>query len=212
VVLPRGWGLGLNATFWNHCADAWTNLLRFIRAADHQIGADLAGPRVLVKVLQLVAGDQATWAGRDGKGVHPDVQVFRALTCELGFLPWKLALGAKEWEVEAVREFLGATERPLAWTGVLQLREEDVRIHTDMVCGVAVPPELVEACIEIGAFGSHPYGGADAEDAGVGAAGEGLADDLSVDDSTFVCENGVYHCTCCGYDCPQDEESWSDGE
>jgi hypothetical protein len=172
VVLPRSFGQCHNSTCWNHSGDAWTNITRFIRAVDHCVGAD-SGPRVLVKVLQVVAGDQAMWASGAGKGVHPDVQVFRTLTCELGFFPWKLALGAEEWQVDAVLELFGATGRPQAWLGVPQLREEDVRIHTDMVCGVAVPPELVEACIEIGAFGAHPYGGADVEDAGAGAAGLG---------------------------------------
>ena len=217
VVLPRGFGYKLDTTCWNHVADAWTNCTRFIRAVDHRQGTP-SERNVLVKVLQLVAGDQARWAAK----VHPDVGTFCTLTCELGFLPWKLALGAEEWEIRGARELLGATERPMAWLGVSQLREEDVRIHTDMVCGVAIPPELLGACIEIGAFGAHPYGGADADvavdavdavdaaDAAVDASAEGdaTAGRVGNDDGTYFCSLGQIHydsdpCYC------EDQDEWT---
>jgi hypothetical protein len=223
VVLPSGFNYKLNTTCWNHCADAWSNLLRFIRAAEQHA---VEGTPVL-KVLQLVAGDQARWAQDAGKGLHGDVATFRTLTCELGFLPWELAHTPEEWMVERALEFLRSTQRPNAWLGIPQLRDEQLRIHGDMVCGVAVPAELVEACILIGAFGANPWGGADAPDedavvdaadtvldavytgdfgcphvaalAGGAALSAGAGADIGDDD--YICPNGIAHCPCCGCDC-----------
>lgn len=159
VVLPRGFRYQLNTTCWNHCADAWTNITRFARGCAHRLEStdpNLKSP-FAIKVLQLVAGDQAHWALSASKGIHPDTSIFSKITCDLGILPWDIALHPEQWKIEAVLELIEASGRKLSWIGVPQLRDENLRIHTDMVCGVAVPPQLVQACIEIGAFGAHAW-------------------------------------------------------
>jgi hypothetical protein len=161
-VLPRG--SGVNSAGYNAVADAWQNMCRTVRLA--VVTAEINGAPMLLKVLQLIANDQFQWGQAAGKGVHSSTAVYDKLT-RAGFLPWNAVLRPKEFNSDdAVRCVMQACDElkcsPDAWLGLPGKREEETKVHIDMICGCAVPKMSTE-CADwlkaLGLFGARNWAG-----------------------------------------------------
>lgn len=161
-VLPKG--SHVNSTGWNSVADAWQNGCRFLRISA-SVGGIESQPLYL-KVLQLIANDQFQWGGAVSKKMDPNVGVFHDITAN-GFLPWDAVLHPERFDnarvVTTLAESCNKHKCSMkGWLGLPKLRTEEVREHTDMICGCKVPPMSVE-CAEflttLGIFGSNEWSG-----------------------------------------------------
>jgi hypothetical protein len=166
VSKPSGYsGKPVNSSGYNAVADGWNNLVRGIRVAVSVGGIN--GSPFFIKIMQLIANDQFQWGQRAGKGVHPDVSVFDAITRQ-GIIPWQVVTSNPE-SMDTMRMLTCLSEACKAsgvsldsWVGLPQMRVTEVRHHVDMICGCAVPSMSVE-CADflksLGLFGAGDWSG-----------------------------------------------------
>ena len=213
IVLRKRSGSSFNSTGWNNVAGAWNCLAKTGRACDAALqfdldnnsidhdgaagaGADAASSVIaydpesgcsiefphFLPIFRVVAADQARWA----VATHSKTAAFQKLMLGNRVLPWRLI--ADTPDIEMIGRLRSLTdsdfEIPKSWTDAPVLRKCQFKAHADMVCGIAVSPDLVATCKELGFFGSKPWGKAEQIDDD-GDGGDGGDDDDSGSDSDF---------------------------
>jgi len=157
-------GKPVNSSGYNAVIDGWNNMVQGTRVAV-SVGK-INGAPLFLKGLQLIADDQFRWAQQDGKGCHPDVLVFDAITRQ-GIVPWRVV--TKPDEIDTMKVITSLSQActdagvPLeSWLGLPKKRTRDVRHHVDMICGCSVPAMSVE-CADflksLGIFGAGDWTG-----------------------------------------------------
>ena len=157
-------GKPVNSSGYNAVVDGWNNMVQGTRVAVSVGG--ISGAPLFLKGLQLIADDQFRWGQQDGKGCHPDVLVFDAITRQ-GIVPWWVV--TKPDEIDTMKVITSLSQActdagvPLeSWLGLPKMRTEDVRHHVDMICGCSVPAMSVE-CADflksLGIFGAGDWTG-----------------------------------------------------
>ena len=157
-------GKPVNSSGYNAVIDGWNNMVQGTRVAVSVGG--ISGVPLFLKGLQLIADDQFRWGQRDGKGCHPDVLVFDAITRQ-GIVPWWVV--TKPNEIDTMKVITSLSQActdagvPLeSWLGLPKMRTEEVKHHVNMICGCLVPTMSVE-CADflksLGIFGARDWAG-----------------------------------------------------
>jgi hypothetical protein len=162
---PSGYsGKSVNSSGYNAVIDGWNNMVQGIRVAI-SVG-EITGAPFFLKGMQLVADDQFRWSKSSGKGCHPDVLVFDAITRQ-GIIPWRVV--TKPDEIDTMKLITSLSQACTvahvsleSWLGLPKIRTTDVKQHTDMICGCTVPEMSVE-CADflksLGVFGARKWTG-----------------------------------------------------
>lgn len=157
-------GKPVNSSGYNAVIDAWNNMVQGTRVAV-SIGG-ISGAPLFLKGMQLIANDQFIWGQAEGKGIHPDVLVFDAITRQ-GFVPWWVV--TKPDKIDTVKVITSLSKACTdagvsleSWLGLPKMRTEDVKQHVDMICGCSVPAMSIE-CADflksLGIFGAGDWAG-----------------------------------------------------
>ena len=157
-------GKPVNSSGYNAVIDAWNNMVQGTRVAV-SIGG-ISGAPLFLKGMQLIANDQFQWGQAAGKGIHPDVLVFDAITRQ-GIVPWWVV--TKPDKIDTVKVITSLSKACTdagvsleSWLGLPKMRTEDVKQHVDMICGCSVPAMSIE-CADflksLGIFGAGDWAG-----------------------------------------------------
>ncbi len=154
----------VNSAGWNSVADAWVNISRIIRATSVR---PVGSPPLVLKVMQLVAGDQRRWAESVNKQSCGSVKVFGELV-NSGTYPWRVALRkdqSSEEILKTLKELVDKHNDDIeSWIGMPKKRKGNVREQADMICGVKIPAMSdsdKQALIETGIFGANVWSNTD---------------------------------------------------
>jgi hypothetical protein len=153
-TVPRR-GSGVDSTGYNGVAGSWNNGLRYIKLLSSQAGIPYP---MLFTCPKLTAGDQAQWAYAEKMEVPPKVLALTELIHK-GTLPWAVLDGVDSGTIlSGIIDVSTKYDVPLEkFLGLPQERVTELRIHHDMICGVAVTcsKATAEALKSFGFAGAH---------------------------------------------------------